>query len=453
MSLLLDALKKAADDKQKASIATEPQDNIQSEGRPGLDLQDASDDEELTLDIIEDEIPPEKPDEVAPDETVLDGMVSKQQEMPVAEKSNAAIAAAFEIEQDLEDIPPEPSPASNTVSDEALSLLISKTNREVKNSKRYIVIAVILLGITVLFAGGIYYYFDMQAEMDSLERKHNIAMQAMRAKTGAGNTSEKSEIIRNFVNKAEPEENVKLAKKHLAREKKAKASAQLKTNKTSRQEKTATVNVHNITSKDQGSFSVQKTNKADPLGDKLEAAWQAYESGQYERSEMLYLEVLRSEKNNRDAMLGLAATAIHNNEPVTAKKYYQALLKLDPRDPIATAGIASLHSESDVVQSDEAYILGMLEKNPDAAPLNFALGNIYAQKGEWKSAQKYYFNAWKQDGDNADYLFNMAISMDQLGKPQQALKFYRESLLKSKNRQAGFSRKAVQQRIDVLTGS
>ncbi|MBE9567587.1 MAG: hypothetical protein IMF14_02750, partial [Proteobacteria bacterium] len=65
--------------------------------------------------------------------------------------------------------------------------------------------------------------------------------------------------------------------------------------------------------------------------------------------------------------------------------------------------------------------------------------------------QKYYFNAWKQDSENADYLFNMAISMDQLGKSQQALKFYSESLRKSENRQVGFSREAVQQRIKVLS--
>ena len=150
-------------------------------------------------------------------------------------------------------------------------------------------------------------------------------------------------------------------------------------------------------------------------------------------------------------MLGLGAVAIVKKDDETAKKYYLALLKLDPRDPIATAAIASLHSDKTSIASNEEYLLTMLESNPKAEHLNFALGNIYAQKGEWKAAQQSYFNAWQQDSENADYVFNLAISMDQLGKRQQALKFYTESLHKSVNKQVSFSREAVQQRIMSLS--
>ena len=103
------------------------------------------------------------------------------------------------------------------------------------------------------------------------------------------------------------------------------------------------------------------------------------------------------------------------------------------------------------IESGEEYLLTMLESNPKAAHLNFSLGNIYAQKGEWKAAQQSYFNAWQQDSENADYLFNLAVSMDQLSKQEQALKFYKDSLLKSNNKQVGFSREAVRQRIKTLS--
>ena len=93
----------------------------------------------------------------------------------------------------------------------------------------------------------------------------------------------------------------------------------------------------------------------------------------------------------------------------------------------------------------------MLESNPKAAHLNFSLGNIYAQKGEWKAAQQSYFNAWQQDNENADYLFNLAVSMDQLSKQELAIKFYKNSLLKSDNKQVSFSREAVKKRISELS--
>ncbi len=70
--------------------------------------------------------------------------------------------------------------SNKAVSDEALSLLIHKTNRDAKKGKRIIVISVLLAGLTVLVSGGIYYYFELQSEITSLERKHKIAMQQMR---------------------------------------------------------------------------------------------------------------------------------------------------------------------------------------------------------------------------------------------------------------------------------
>lgn len=451
MSLLLDALKKAADDKLKASqnevVSKKPtavpltEDNTSRAGvitenavspsddaasfsesfSQGIsqqtDADESDDSESLTLDTIE---TAQTESALTLDEVKIEQRVeTNEQKLAVSKKAG-----------------------NNTVSDEALSLLIHKTNRDAKNSKRIIVISVLLASFAILGSGGIYYYFDVQEEIASLERKHQIAMHAMRSKTNDEQAPEKSEIIRSFANEAEPEDRVKLAKKQIASERKTQKRAVAK----------ASVNKQKSTARnDKSVFSVQKTNKADPLGEKLDTAWLAYESGQYDEAEKLYADVLSLEKNNRDALLGLGAIAIHKKDAVTARNYYLALLKLDPRDPIATAAIASLHSDKASIESDEEYLLAMLESNPEAAHLNFAIGNVYAQKGEWKAAQHSYFNAWQQDSENADYIFNLAISMDQLGKQQQAVKFYTESLQKAMNKQVSFSREAVQQRINTLS--
>mgnify|MGYP000730053091 FL=1 len=93
----------------------------------------------------------------------------------------------------------------------------------------------------------------------------------------------------------------------------------------------------------------------------------------------------------------------------------------------------------------------MLQKNPQSSPLNFATGNFYARRGQWQDAQKHYFVAWENDADNADYLFNLAVSMDQLNKPEQALGLYRDSLIRAGDRQVSFSREAVRKRIAALS--
>jgi uncharacterized protein HemY len=133
-----------------------------------------------------------------------------------------------------------------------------------------------------------------------------------------------------------------------------------------------------------------------------------------------------------------------------ARDIYLAVLEQDPRDSMATAGLAGLHDETSL-NSDEQYLISMLEKNPGAQHLNFALGNNYAKQNKWQSAQQHYFAAWQSDNNNADYIFNLAVSMDQLNKRQQAVSLYKDSLVKAVNKQVSFSREAAQKRIKELT--
>lgn len=474
MSLLLDALKKAADDKQKASqsetVNADPvavQVDEKRIYRAGPVTENAaSSDETLSLnESFLQEVPQlaaayDPADSEAltldPVEMVENEPAFTLDELAIEHESESV---GFEQQADKKGKKPADSKvvSNKIVSDEALSLLIRKTNRDAKKSKWIIVISILLASLTVLVSGGIYYYFELQSEIASLERKHKIAMQQMSAKTSDENMPEESEIIRSFVNKSEPEDKVKLAKKHIDSKSLAsgkniqqKVAAKTVAKKQTNIARNNTVR-ENTVKNDKSVVSIQRTNKADPLAEKLDAAWLAYESGQYDEAERQYTEVMHLEKNNRDALLGLGAIAIHKKDAESAKRYYLILLKLDPRDPIATAAIASLHSDKASIEAGEEYLLTMLESNPKAAHLNFALGNIYAQKGEWKAAQQSYFNAWQQDGENADYLFNLAVSMDQLSKQEQALKFYKECLIKSNNKQVGFSREAVEKRISELT--
>ncbi len=453
MSLLLDALKKAADDKQKASqdqsvtsgskhagsagsnvsdknIATPTADSSDREVSPDLQLtadgQATSEDtEELTLDVLdtdEADLVDNKAQDDRTEFTDFDGADSE----------------TLELQKNKD--PGETGPKSYTVSDEALSMLIYKTNRDVKKGKRLVLSSFMLLSLVILASGAVYYYMDMQTEIADLERKHQIAMQSMQSKTNREKAPVQSEIIRNLVSEAPLEEKVRYAKKRMADDQAPQQQSQ----------KSPAVASGKV-SNEAGSVSFQKTNKIDPITEKLGQAWQAYDDGRYGSAKKLYGEVLDTENNNRDALLGLGAIAVIEKRYMLARDIYMSLLKQDPRDPIAISAIASLQNDGVSLEADEKFLHNMLQKNPDAPHLNFALGNVYAQQKKWKSAQQSYFNAWQHDIENADYIFNLAVSLDQLGKPEQAVNFYRDSLSKSNNKQVSFSREAVQKRITELS--
>ncbi len=429
MSLLLDALKKAADDKKKLSqgesTASVSSDGVSPEvGSSELTLESTTEaGEELTLD------PFEKENRVEVNEAL-------ELTAEVKEIDSEAYASNSKPADDSDDS----NTTSYTVSDEALSMLIHKTNRDVKKSKRLVFISVTLVSLAIIVSGGVYYYMDMQAEIATLERKHQIAMHSMELKTNKEKIPEKSKIIRSLVGDTGLDDKVQYAKKHMAEKHNSKqvkpiVGAALKSNAKTRASSST--------------VSFQKTNKVDPVAEKLEQAWQAYEASQYYRAKTLYKEVLVIEKDNRDAMLGLGAIAMVEKNNNLAKNIYSRLLNRDPRDPVASAALASLRNSA--TETDEKYLLRTLQRNPDDAHLNFALGNIYAQQAKWKSAQKSYFTAWQHDDKNADYIFNLAVSLDQLGKKEQAVVFYQKCLHQSANKQVVFSREAVQKRITELS--
>lgn len=474
MSLLLDALKKAADDKQKASqaeasdsappasnpIVQDQESQLETDDLSNGELRPAVDETELQLadeskttnesvaDATE-ELTLEEPDTDSDDKPLEaiteEGLSLNEEGLEDGVSVNAHAAKADTETKQKDELSLEDNGDAGsggfTVSDDALSMLIYKTNSEIKQSKRYMIATALVASLFILVSGGIYYYLDMQAEISALERKHQIAMQSMRAKTNKEKTPEKSEIIRNLVGDSDLDEKVQYAKQHMNTDGQVSTVQPAVNNSAAR---------NNRNLKQDAILSIQKSKKSDPVGEKLDAAWLAYESGQYDIAKGYYKDVLASERNNRDALLGLGAVAVIEKDHAVARDIYMSLLEQDPRDSIATAALAGMHDET-TLKADEQYLLSMLDKSPSAQHLVFALGNNYAQQKKWKSAQQYYFDAWQSDSDNADYTFNLAVSMDQLNKSKQALGFYKDSLLKAKNKQVGFSREVVQKRINELS--
>ena len=65
-----------------------------------------------------------------------------------------------------------------------------------------------------------------------------------------------------------------------------------------------------------------------------------------------------------------------------------------------------------------------LASQPESAALHFALGNLYARQQRWSEAQQAYFTAFSREGNNADYIFNLAVSLDHLHQHKLAAQYY-----------------------------
>ena len=188
------------------------------------------------------------------------------------------------------------------------------------------------------------------------------------------------------------------------------------------------------------------------LNPELASAYQALVNGDYSLAQKLYTKVVATEPLNIDAQLGLATAAARSGNSVSAKQYYRQVLALDPRNGLAIMGLVAL---SDGAQSAglEIELKTLIGRNPDAAPLHFALGNIYAGDRRWTEAQQAYFDAFRIDSGNPDYLFNLAVSLDQLHQTKLALDYYRKAEGVSLTRGGGqFDRNTVAKRIRELSG-
>lgn len=182
----------------------------------------------------------------------------------------------------------------------------------------------------------------------------------------------------------------------------------------------------------------------------LLSAYQAFTRGEDASAQQQYRQVLQHDVRNIDALLGMAAIAQRQGREADATGWYQKVLEVEPRNTIAQSAIVSPQAGNDAVAT-ESRIKSMLAQQPDAANLHAALGNLYAEQNQWASAQEAYFNATRYAPNNADYAFNMAISLDQLGKSNLALNQYQRALaLINKSGATSPDRATLEARIRAL---
>lgn len=179
------------------------------------------------------------------------------------------------------------------------------------------------------------------------------------------------------------------------------------------------------------------------------AAYQAFMAGDDATAGRLYRQLLQSEPRNTDALLGLAAVSARQENTDEAAGFYARALELEPKNSIAQAGLIALLGNADPVAA-ESRLKSLLAQQPDAAYLHAALGGIYSEQNQWPNAQQSYFQAYRLDSGNAEYAFNLAISLDQLSKPELALDYYQRARDLLPKQGGAVDRAALENRISQL---
>jgi tetratricopeptide (TPR) repeat protein len=183
---------------------------------------------------------------------------------------------------------------------------------------------------------------------------------------------------------------------------------------------------------------------------KVDTGYAAYLAGDYVKARAEYQEALRDDGTNRDALLGLAALDVRSGRYEVAEAGYLRLLQWDPNDAHAQAGLIALRASRLDPLATESRVKSLLAADPAANVLHFTLGNQLAQQGRWSEAQQEYFKAFAADPENADFAYNLAVSLDHLRQSPLALEYYHRAIALAEKRPASFDLAAARHRASQL---
>lgn len=138
-----------------------------------------------------------------------------------------------------------------------------------------------------------------------------------------------------------------------------------------------------------------------------------------------YEQALQAEPKNEMALFGLATTYQRMNRIEEARDIYGRLLGINPTHREALNNFMVLVSQ----ESPQAAIeeLEKLEsENPDFSPIPAQLGTIYKKLGNNEMAAQKLARALALSPENTSYKYNLAVTLDSMGRHAQAADLYVE---------------------------
>ena len=192
---------------------------------------------------------------------------------------------------------------------------------------------------------------------------------------------------------------------------------------------------------------------APPGASRLELAYAALTQGRLADATSGYLEVLKTNPEERDALLGLAYISHQEGRDEEARDYYKRVLRQEPGNPTARAGLLIQNLSNDA-EDVSAGSRDVAEQHPGSAAAQSVLGHSLVRQGRLADAQMAFQRAHVLEPGVALHAFNLAVALDRLKSHAAARTFYERALSLSKQsggeQASGLPHAVVQQRIDEL---
>ncbi|PCI21539.1 MAG: hypothetical protein COB62_03225 [Piscirickettsiaceae bacterium] len=182
---------------------------------------------------------------------------------------------------------------------------------------------------------------------------------------------------------------------------------------------------------------------------RLNKAYLALKNNNFSQAGVLYSEILRRYPNQIDAKLGLAHIASHNNDLVKARVIYKEVLAQDASNKTAQLGMLYTFQNVSPIEKTSS-LKSMNSKFENQPEILVSIGHELAKQGKWSEAQSYYFKAFSLDNSSAIYVYNLAVSLDRMGKYAAAINFYKQVLKLGSSSIQGLNSQQIGRRINEL---
>ena len=183
----------------------------------------------------------------------------------------------------------------------------------------------------------------------------------------------------------------------------------------------------------------------------LLSAWNSWQQGDVVSAEKAYRSVLERQPDQRDALMGmLAITQLQAKTLPQARDIAARLTALYPNDKEIVEAVRVFQGNTTSESEQETQLKLLLKQDTQNAMTAYRLGIVYAEQKRWPEAQNAFFNAVSLDSTQPEYLANLAISYDQLGKVSLAISTYQQALQVASKKPSTVNTEMLTNRLQAL---
>jgi tetratricopeptide (TPR) repeat protein len=157
------------------------------------------------------------------------------------------------------------------------------------------------------------------------------------------------------------------------------------------------------------------------------AGYDALVRGSYDTALGFYDSALKEEPNSVLALLGRGTALQKMGKGPEAQAPYDQVLKLDPQNREALTNLTTILAERSP-QEALSRLIELEREYPGFSPIKGQIGLTYAKMGSMPQALDYLRRAVTLSPDTVMYHYNLALVLDHLGRPDQALASYERVL-------------------------